>query len=178
MPTPTVATYSFLPWLRRGLASQIGRRDGETSADVHVQVPLGLTLNTNLTVTVPLALKGPGEVASLDQDVIARVYPKPNTFDVESNYFPLIEFEQPDLVWRYTPAREDTANRLRPWLVLIALADDEVKRFTETGTDGLPPVVTVSSGSALPDLSQSWAWAHVQIAGEDAPDLDDAALNA
>jgi len=178
VPTPTIATYAFLPWLRRGLASQIARRDGETSPDIHVRVPLSLTLNANLSVTVPLALKGPGEVAALDQDVIARVYPKPNAFDVESNYFPLLELEQPDLPWRYTPARENPANRLRPWLVLITLADDEVGSFAEKGGGGLPPVVTVSSGAILPDLSQSWAWAHVQIAGEDAADLDDAALNA
>jgi len=178
MPTPTLATYAFLPWLRRGMASQIARRDGETSADAHVRVPVGLTLNTNLTVTVPLALRGPGEVASLDRDVIARVYPTPNTFDVESNYFPLIEFEQPDLPWRYTPARDDAANRLRPWLCLITLADDEVDDFEEAGGEGLPPVLTVGSAAVLPKLEQSWAWAHVQVSGEDAQDLDRAALNA
>ena len=177
MPTPTVSTYSFLPWLRRGLATQIARRDGESSPDIHVRVPIGLTLNANLSVTVPLALKGPGEVIALDRDDIARVYPAPNAFDVESNYFPLVEFEQPDLPWRYTPAREDTANRLRPSIALITLADDEIAGLTEESAEGLPPVLTVSSGAVLPDLSQSWAWAHVQIAGEDAPDLDDAALH-
>lgn len=178
MPTPTLATYSFLPWLRRGMASHIARRDGEASADVHVRVPIGLSLNTNLTVTVPLALRGPGEVASLDRDVIARVYPTPNTFDVESNYFPLIEFEQPDLPWRYTPARDDAANRLRPWLCLITLADDEVDAFEEAGGEGLPPVLTVGSAAVLPKLDQSWVWAHVQVSGEDAQDLDAAALHA
>lgn len=178
MPTPTLATYSFLPWLRRGLASQIARRDGETSPDVHVRVPISLTFNASLSVQVPLALKGPGEVSSLDHDVIARVYPKPNTFDVESNYFPLIEFEQPDLPWRYTPARGDTADRLRPWLVLITLRDDEIKNLQEASEEGLPPIVTVANASVLPDLSQSWAWAHAQLSGEDAQDLDGAALDA
>jgi hypothetical protein len=178
MPTPTIATYAFLPWLRRGMAAHIKRRDGETSADIHVRVPVGLTLNTNLPITVPLALRGPGEVGLLNRDVIARRYPAPNSFDVESNYFPLIEFEQPDLPWRYTPAREDTADRLRPWLCLVTLADDEVTDFTEAGGDGLPGVITVGSALALPNLDQIWAWAHVQVTGEDAQDLDAATLNA
>jgi hypothetical protein len=160
------------------MASQIARRDGEPSADVHVRVPVGVTLNTNLSVTVPLALRGPGEVSAIDADVIARVYPAPESFDVESNYFPLIEFEQPDLPWRYTPAREDTDNRLRPWLCLITLADAEVAELKVAGEEGLPPVLTVSNAAALPNLEQSWAWAHVQISGEDAADLDDAALEA
>jgi hypothetical protein len=176
MPTPTRATYAFLPWLRRGLASQITRRDGETSPDTHVRVPLGLTLNTTLSVTVPLALKGPGEVGGVDGDVIARVYPARNAFDVESNYFPLLEFEQPDLPWRYTPAREDTANRLRPWLCLVTLTDDEVASFEDRSSQGLPDLLTVKNAASLPDLAQSWAWAHAQVSGEDAGDLDAAAL--
>jgi len=177
MPTPTLATYSFLPWLRRGLASQIERRDGETSPDVHVRVPLGITLNKTLSVTVPLALKGPGEVGAIDHDVIARVYPARHAYDVESNYFPLLEFEQPDLPWRYTPARADTANRLRPWVCLVTLTDDEIESFSEHSVEGSLDVLTVKNGASLPDLSQSWAWAHVQVSGEDAADLDAAALN-
>jgi hypothetical protein len=177
MPTPTLATYSFLPWLRRGLASQIERRDGETSPDIHVRVPLGLTLNNNLSVTVPLALKGPGEVGAIDKDVIARVYPARNAFDVESNYFPLLEFEQPDLPWRYTPARADTASRLRPWVCLVTLTDDEIESFVGQAAEGALDVLTVKNGASLPDLAQSWAWAHVQVSGEDAADLDAGALN-
>ncbi len=81
----------------------------------------------------------------VDPGVIARVFRTAGSFDVESNYFPLIEFEQPDLPWRYTPARANTADRLRPWMCLITLREDEIAEFQETGADGGLPVVTVTS---------------------------------
>lgn len=165
MADAPLASYSFVPWLRQGLAAGIGRVDGEASTDVHVRVPVAVTLNTNLAATAPLALFGPGEVTGIDPGVIARVFPMPNAFDVESNYFPLIEFEQPDLPWRYTPARAAATDRLRPWFCLIVLREDEIAKFEETGPDGRLPVVTVASGESLPLLEQSWAWAHVQVSG-------------
>lgn len=176
MPTPTLGTYAFLPWLRRGMATQISRRDGDARADTHATVPVSVTLNTNLTVAVAIALRGPGEVSLLDHDGIVRVYPKPNAFDVESNYFPLLEFEQPDLPWRYTPASASATDRLRPWICLVTLADDEITGFQEADADGKPAIVTVASGASLPDLAQSWAWAHVQVSGEDAADVTPASL--
>jgi hypothetical protein len=171
MPTPTLATYAFLPWLRRGLSAQIARLDGAPSPDVHVRVPVAITMNDALTANATLALAGPGEVGGLDIDVIARVYPKPNTSDAEPNYFPLIEFEQPDLPWRQTPARATGADRLRPWLCLIVVRDEEIVALDEDSARRRLTAVTVRSANVLPKLDQSWAWAHVQISGEDAQDL-------
>jgi hypothetical protein len=172
------ASYAFLPWLRLGLAQRITRADGEPSPDVHVRIPVAVTLNAdpNLTATAPLALFGPGEVTAINPGVIARVYPTPDTFDAESNYFPLIELEQPDLPWRYTPARATSADRLRPWLCLITLREDEIATFEETGADGRLPVVTIASGESLPKLDQSWAWAHVQVSGPQTQATNAAAL--
>ncbi len=180
MPDTPLAQYAFLPWLRQGLAQRIARLDGEPSADPHVKVPVTVTLNSDpaLTASAPLALFGPGEVGALDPGVIARVHPTADTFDVESNYFPLVEFEQPDLPWRYTPARATTADRLRPWLCLITLREDEIVGFEDTGADGKLPAITVASGESLPRLEQSWAWAHVQVSGPQSQSTSDASLRA
>lgn len=178
MPPAPLASYAFLPWLRQGLAERIQRRDGEVSPDAHVRVPIAITLNSNLTANAPLALFGPGEVMGVDPGVIARVFPTAGSFDVESNYFPLIEFEQPDLPWRYTPARANTADRLRPWMCLITLREDEIAEFQETGADGGLPVVTVTSADSLPLIEQSWAWAHVQVSGAQGHAVNASALQS
>ena len=81
------------------------------------------------------------------------------SFRRSPNYFPLIELQPADLPWRYTPARANAQDRLRPWLCLIVVRDDEIAAAT-------PLTVTVKAASSLPPLDQSWAWAHVQITGE------------
>src|ERR1043165_7038562 len=106
-----LGTFTFLPWLRRGVASEITGAEGDpgTGPDAaRVSVSVSVTLNGSLTRGVPLTLLGPGDVAGLDRDAIIRVFPTPNAFDVESNYFPLVELDQADLPWRYTPARAGT----------------------------------------------------------------------
>src|ERR1051325_2857504 len=173
-----LGSYTFLPWLRRGLATEIVRVDGTPSTDAHAPLPVALTFNASasLVATAPLALLGPGEVKGLDSDAIIRVAPLPNVYDVEPNYFPLVEFDQPDLPWRYTPARATSADRLRPWLCLIVVREDEIKSFDESVTDGRLRVLTVKDAASLPLLDQSWAWVHVQVAGAGSGALDAAAL--
>jgi hypothetical protein len=110
-----------------------------------------------------LHLYGPGEITRLDSSTIARAWPLPNTLDAESNYCPFIELVPADLPWAYTPAAPETAhNRLRPWLCLVALADSEGQVVQQS--DG-SRIVTIGADTPLPKLSQSWAWAHVQVAG-------------
>ena len=55
------------------------------------------------TVTTTSKLLAPHHVESIAPGEIVRRYPAPGAVDVESNYFPLIEFAAPDLPWRYTP---------------------------------------------------------------------------
>lgn len=161
-----LASYAFLPWLRRGIGSDITRVDGTAGATPRVSVEVGVRFNADdaRSVSVDLSLFGPGEVKSLDVRAITRVWPRPGVMDAEPNYFPLVEFDQADLPWRYTPARATAGDRLTPWIGLIVLADDEVERLVPPDGDHLG-IVDIKDASALPKWSQLWAWAHVQYSG-------------
>lgn len=173
--TESGASYCFLPWLRRGVSAHITREDGSGPSAPRASFPLTLIFNQGSTdeqVTANLEVHGPGEVASIDPRIIVRTDPASDISNVESNYFPLIEFDQADFPWRYTPATATVSDRLRPWLVLIVLRDDEFERqaASEQFGKGLPRI-TVHNAMSLPKLAQSWAWAHVQITGLGRDDL-------
>lgn len=162
-----LGTYSFLPWLRRGIATEIEREEGAGPAAPRATVPITLAVGAGSetrTATVRLALHGPGEVGGLDTRTIIRTYPRAGVMDAESNLFPALELHQADFPWRYTPARANARERLRPWLVLVVLADDEIEGRRPPGKDGSLPAIQASPAT-LPDLAQSWAWAHVQVSG-------------
>ncbi len=161
-----LATYTFLPWVRRGISTEITRVDGADDAAVRAQVPITLELDATgqrRASTVTLDLYGPGEVAGIDPRMIIRTEPTPDSEDAEPNYFPAVDFYEPDFPWRYTPARATAEHRIRPWLVLIVLAATEIKEEHPAGADGTLGSVLVETAQVLPDLGQSWAWAHGQI---------------
>jgi hypothetical protein len=165
------ATPSFLPWLRSGLASNItataqgGLAPGDTtSLSVAVQLSAtGTKGEIDEAVSSPLLrLRGPGEVIGIDPALIIRHDPQPGTSDAESNYLVLVEFSLPDFPWRYTPAAA-SSDRLQPWIVLVVV-EERAGVWLETATANRLPVLHVDDTSReLPDLSQSWAWAHVQV---------------
>jgi hypothetical protein len=170
-----LASYSFLPWLRRGLASQITRDDGAV-ADPPVpraSIALGMTFNNDpgLSTSVTLGVAGPGEAAGIDPRVVVRVVPQRDVHDAEPNYFPFVELAQADLPWRYTPARA-SGERLTPWIALICLPDAEITDYLPAAPDRELAIVTVSDGSALPPWDQLWAWAHAQLS--DSATVDEA----
>jgi hypothetical protein len=165
MTQPT-AGLGFLPWLRTGLAGEIDRQDGDPATAPRAGVDVTVTVDAagdERPVQVTLPLFGPGDVAGLDARAIIRVAPKPGELDAEPNEFPLVEFAEPDLPWRYTPAVANAASRVRPWLVLAVLRADEITAEGTADADGRLPAITVAAASALPRLDQSWAWAHVQV---------------
>ena len=167
MSNGPVASYTFLPWLRRGLAARIARQDVDGGvAAPRVQMPLSLTLDTSegpKVTTAQLALIGPGEVKSLDPRVIIRRFPRYGETDAQTNYFAHVEFDQPDFPWRHTAARANDGDRLRPWIVLLVLSEDEIESREPPTADGQLPAINVRSSANLPDLAQSWAWAHTQV---------------
>jgi hypothetical protein len=161
-----LARYAFLSWLRRGVATQIARRESDGDASPRARVPVTVAFNADtLTATVPLELLGAGEMGGFDARTVIRTWPRPETVDAESNYFPLIEFDQPDLPWRLTPASAETNERLRPWLALIVVKDGE-GTLTPARGNGVPPTISVDDAATLPDLTQAFAWAHAQVNGE------------
>ncbi|HEU5060201.1 MAG TPA: hypothetical protein VFU21_26900 [Kofleriaceae bacterium] len=156
-------SYAFLPWLRRGVGAHV---DGGSSAAVRIDLGGGRAAQAVL----PLA--GPAEVVGLDARVVSRVWPVAGTGEAEPNLFPLVEFDQPDLPWRYTPIAR-AGERLLPWCVLIAVRDDELA--AQLPAAGSRPLPAVSLARAqLPRLDQAWAWAHAQVTG--GGPIDDAAL--
>jgi len=156
------ASYSYLSVLRRGLAAMI--RPGTAAADPRIGVPVSLSTGGSPAAVPRLALRGPSDVAGFDVAAVRRTWPAVGADNTEPNYFALLEVTDPDLPWRYTPDATD-GDRLLPWLCLIVLEGGEIAGQT-TGGPGRPlSAVTVTGADALPDLSQSWAWAHAQILG-------------
>ena len=111
---------------------------------------------------------GPGDIEGILNSVIIRIEPSANNLNFEPNYFPFIEFSQPDFPWRYTPAKPGGAQpsgRLSPWLSLLVLQENEFDRRPPKA--GLLPQIEIRDPqTSLPDLEQSWGWAHTQIIGE------------
>ncbi len=163
------AAYRFLSWARRGAATRIVARDVPTETGSRVQIPIGVTFNHDAeqTASLSLTLSGPGDVVNFDRRAIVRVWPPPYTTNAEANYFPALELDQVDLPWRYSPRTADDDGRVRPWLCLIALRDDEIVEVTPARGDRALAAVEIALTAPLPRIDQAWAWAHVQISGDD-----------
>lgn len=155
--------YTFLSWVRSGLAVAVNNPDGaalRASATIHVTVQGdGVAART---VDKSATLRGPGDVIGLDAAEIVRRVPAPNAFNVEESFLAQIEFNRPELPWLFSPHAPDSENRVRPWLALIVC---ELGRATvQPGPTGLPQQV-VTRMSELQPLEDAWAFAHAQVAG-------------
>lgn len=163
-----VAEYRFLPWTRRGLAAQLPA--GGADLPARPAVTVGLTLTGGLEEEVDLTVYGPGDVLGVDTRLVVRTDPVAFASDVEPNYLPAVDFDLPDLPWMFTPVGAPESQRLAPWLVLVCVDADVVDSpRVEPGTP--LPRITVDGADAegeLPDLRESWAWAHTQVVRDDA----------
>ena len=168
----TLASYSFLPWLRRGLAGQITAADLDPAVKGRAGVGVALNLTGDAItgpalvhpVNRPVQLYGPGDVIGIDPRAIVRTEPRDWITNAEPNYLAAIEFYDEDFPWRYTPAAPDaTGLRLRPWIALVVLEEgvefEEVKAHAERPL----PSINVLDATALPPAEELWAWAHVHV---------------
>ena len=167
-----VGTYSFLPWLRQGLANTITAGDLDPAvqqrASTHVQLtlsgdPVGGGAELTATVDQDIALYGPGDVVGIDPRAVIRTDPHNWITNFEGNYLAAVDFHDADFPWRYTPAAPDQAGlKLRPWITLLVLTPDE---FTEgQALASRPaPYIDVPSPAAFPPAGELWAWAHVHV---------------
>ena len=175
-----MADLTFYSSVRRGAALAITREDfsqAPTNPDdlAHARVKVALDYGNqgaqaHVANTI-LPLVGPGDIVGLDGRCVVRSFPRPDDNDAEVEFLCYVDFDQVDLPWRYTPTHYTLADlqantdRVRPWLTLLVLAegtevtDADVR--APTGTEKLPQL-TVRDGSLLPDLRDTWAWAHVQ----------------
>ena len=169
MADPTSANYVFLPWVRQGAASGIQTTDSLSANQAGVvSVPVKLRVNNTDDIDRQVRLYGPGDVTGIDPQQVVRTEPRHLATDFEPNYFPAIEFDRPDFPWLFTPAKADAAGKLRPWLCLVVVRKQE--GVTLRVDRNLPlPVLEIKEPARpeveLPDLSESWAWAHAQVAG-------------
>jgi hypothetical protein len=168
----TIATYSFLPWLRQGIANTIISGDHDPAVKTRAEISVSLTLSgdpigggAELTqaITHNVALYGPGDLVGIDQRAIVRTEPRPWITNFESNYVPAIDFYDEDFPWRYTPAAPDvTGLHLRPWIALVVLAENEFKDGVNTANRPLP-YIDVADAKVFPPADELWAWAHVHF---------------
>jgi hypothetical protein len=165
-------SYRFLPYVRRGLADRINDVDQpETDLPSRAQLPVRVSLSTGDTAKVDLRLYGPGDVIGIDPRVIVRTEPPRLARNVEPDQFVAIEFDSPDFPWMFTPARAGTDDKLRPWLVLVVVAKQDGVAVVVRRDRPLPQLVIeppAVPADELPNLSESWAWAHAHVV-EDAP---------
>jgi hypothetical protein len=169
--------YRFSSWARRGLARAHHNPDTAGGAlATRPRISVGLTLQakqdgataTAVSGNVDLTLYGPADIIGIDTRLIVRTEPKPGIRNFEPNYLAAIDFDPPDFPWLLTPAHADANNRVRPWLVLVVV-DRAVVRLPVLKPGHPLPSIEISAQAAateLPDLSESWLWAHAQAVSE------------
>lgn len=178
----TIATYSFLPWLRQGIANLITSADLDTTIKTRASINVELTLTgaavgagapLTQTISQQVELYGPGDIIGLTLPAVSearevpaevlRTDPRNWITNFEANYLAAIDFYDEDFPWRYTPAAPDsTGLHLRPWIALIVLEESEFKEGKDTAHRPLP-YIEVSDAKLFPPAEELWAWAHVHF---------------
>ncbi len=153
---------TFLSFARTGLAAAVtGLTDWDRfHAGVDVRVPVLGDEQPRGEAVVRLAVRGPGDVRAVDTAQVIRSYPPDGAVGAEPNYLAHVEFDRPDLPWMFTPYRADP--KLPPWLALVVLRQ---ARCAPAGSRPGNVAVVSTFMSELQPLTDSWAWAHVQLLG-------------
>ncbi|MDP1786528.1 hypothetical protein [Nitrosomonas sp.] len=167
-----IGTYTFLPWLRQGIANNIQTADMDASVKTRASVAVSLNIKGSGgeggDITAPVvknvALYGPGDIIGIESRAIIKTEPLNWITNFEPNYLCHIEFYDEDFPWRYTPATP-SGSRLRPWVTLIVLTEAE---FSDGGNiSGKPlPFIEIKPDaleSVFPKAEELWAWAHVHV---------------
>jgi hypothetical protein len=158
--------YSFIPWLRRGIANQI-----QTAAGAASRAALGVTVrvrsDTAPGLDVPsmtVSLIGPGDIIGMNAQMVFRTEPRATIANFEPNYLACVDFYDEDFPWRYTPDVPDTTrHRLTPWITLAVLNEQEFKPLKTRPLPGIELTPAANLANVLPPKDQLWAWAHVHI---------------
>ena len=159
MTTTDSGGFRFVSHQRRGLVALPGVAAAGT---VDVSTVL---LDGSTTTPVTLVLSKLGDVLGLDTTLVARQYPRPGATDVDTEFFPLVEFSTPETAWLLpTP---DGPHGPIPWLCLVVVEDREGVSVTGSGL-GKPDVLHIGGAAKaseeLPDLAGCALWAHAYAA--------------
>ena len=188
-PAPPLARYSYYSVFRRGAAADIAATAADPLSGSFSAPRVAPAVALQVTASGPdmskplssgpvdasgnsrLFLYGPGDVIGFDKRHIVLTEPADGTVNFEPNYFAGLEFDDPDIPWLFTPAQAvpttgtPAQEKLRPWLVLVALTSNEFKLTKASTAQGLDWISVSNSPQVLPDLGDSWAWAHAQLTG-------------
>ena len=165
-----VANYTFLPWLRQGIARQISSADGDNTVQLRTTVPVDLELAAEggpggkLTQPVhrDVQIYGPGDIVGIDSKIVVRTEPRDWITNFEPNYLAFVEFYDEDFPWRYTPAAPN-GHRLRPWIMLVVLEEGEFTEGKNLQNRPLPFIQVSDAAGKFPPANELWAWAHVHV---------------
>lgn len=167
-------TLQLLPWVRRGGSLELPPDVAAGHPASRVSTTAEVTINQGARASVEVRLQGPGDVTGIAPQQVIRTDPAPNARTFEPNYHALVEFDEPSLPWLFTPASA-SSGRLRPWICLVVVRAQSGVQLTPP-TRGTLPVLRIGPPALpeteLPDLADSWAWAHAQVALEGAVSAD------
>jgi hypothetical protein len=153
------AAYSFLSWIRGGVAAGLAPE----GLDVDVFVDLAADGASTPPIKKPVRLYGPEHVLGIDPRQVIRTEPEAEANDFEPNHFAVIEFDRPEFLWLFSPAPAGDPNQVRPWISLVVVP----RHVGDLDRAARPlPVLTIPRDRIreLPDFDESWAWAHAQVA--------------
>jgi hypothetical protein len=162
----------FLPFVREGLTPTTTQAQ---RAHVRITLRLEAASRTPRDVVRTLPLLGPGDVIGFEPKQVLRVTPAAGTHDAEPEFFPAIEFDAPDLPWAYSPVVPQ-GTRVLPWLVLVVIEASESVSVVPGEHGQSPWILRMPAELArreLPDLTDSWAWAHAQVATAAPSEIDE-----
>lgn len=171
-------TYSFLPWARQGLAVRISEADtlGASNGTALERAQLIARLDLKhknvddieniSSITKTLTMVGPGDVTGFKSAAIVRTQPRNGITNFEANGMAYIEFYEEDFLWRYTPAAPNNTaanTKLRPWLALVALKDDEYNIVANPSGLAYITIKQDAFNGAFHNQNDHWAFGHVHF---------------
>lgn len=165
-----IGTYSFLPFLRQGIANHVAAPEDAAGKRAQITVALsvsgtGLTNPSNQIFDKQIEVYGPGDIVGIDPKAIIKTEPRNWITNFEPNYLPYIEFYDEDFLWRYTP-NAATGERLVPWLTLLVLSEEEFsdgKNILNRPLNYLTLSDVTEANQVFPVEADLWAWAHVHV---------------
>jgi hypothetical protein len=163
----SIATYSFLPYLRQGIANNLQSSSG-ARATFTVKLDVHGDDKTTPVDDKSVEIYGPGDVVGIDVRAVVKTDPHNWITNFESNYLAYIDFYDEDFPWRYSPVTPSN-KRLNPWIALVVLAEGEFDEGPNLLDHPLPFFKLKSAATKdnfFPKIDQLWPWAHVHFNGD------------
>jgi len=165
----SLGSYSFLPWMRRGIGNHIQAAAGLGASRASLTAAITVDSEAgSVTIAKKVWLVGPGDLTTIHAEQVIRTEPRAGVADFEPNYLACIDLYDEDFPWRYSPSAPDAAtHQLTPWILLAVLSTDEFRPRTMPGR--FPAIELTGAANVdnvFPPANQVFAWAHVHLNDE------------